>query len=499
MRADLIPSAFRPGLWPRLRPLAAGAATALALSLSCAGPAMAQNAPGAEDLRALIYYLDHNDQRAVQAEMRRLRAQFPQWTPPSDVADLRAVGQSTTASVDTQPIWARLERQDYAGARALIDAARARVPSWTPDAEMIRVMETGEQQQAFDAAYGARDLNAAIAAVLRVPALMRCDRINNAWRLAELYANADQNGNAVTTYRGVLGSCSRSADAVSTLEKANDVASWDEMQQLFAVARQTAPSNAAALDQLEERLRAGRGGSAARRSSTTASASASAPAPTAPAPSAPAPSASAPVANAGIPVASLPLRGDGRAARVRSLKEQGNWGACLAESASPRSLDVLYERAWCAYNLDRTGEALAGFTAVAQRGGALGSDVPRDSRFGMMLAYLNLNMTEEAARLAASTNLTQSQRVEVETTILDQRGVRAYLQNDYGQAISYFNALETLSGSLRRDLAMLRGYSYLNNDQPQRALEEFTRLNNELSTDEIRSAISSVRGIMSGL
>ncbi|MCA0203229.1 MAG: hypothetical protein LCH92_02720 [Proteobacteria bacterium] len=260
MRADLIPA---------LRPLLASAATALALSLMAPMPAMAQ-APAAEDLRALIYYLDHDDQRAVQAEMRRLRAQFPRWTPPGDVNELRAMGATATATVDVAPIWARIERQDYAGARSLIDEARTRVPGWQPDAEMLRVLELNESQAAFDEAYARRDAAGAIAAARRVPALMRCDRINNAWRLAELYAAAGQNANAVTTYRGVLSSCTRAGDVVPTLEKANEVASWDEMVQLFEVARQTAPANRSQLDPLEERLRAGRGGSAPRASTPRA-------------------------------------------------------------------------------------------------------------------------------------------------------------------------------------------------------------------------------------
>ncbi|MCA2013456.1 hypothetical protein LCM17_18335 [Cereibacter sphaeroides] len=494
MRADLMKTA--------LRPLLAATATALALTLTLPAPAMAQE-PGAEDLRALIYYLDHDDQRSVQAEMRRLRSQFPRWTPPADVTELRARTQTATVTVDVQPIWGRIERQDYAGARSLIAEARARVPSWSPDAEMLRVLETNEQQAAFDAAYQRRDPAAALAAVRRVPALMRCDRINNAWRLAELYQQADQASSAVATYRGVLSSCSRSSDVIPTLEKANDVASWDQMTELFALARQTGPGNAGQLDTLETRLRAGRGGrvaTTARTSTTTAAAApAAAPAPRASAaPAAPVASAGSAIAAAPVSTGSLPLRGDGRIARVRALKEQGNWGACLAESANPRSIEILYERSWCAYSLERTGEALSGFTTTVQRGQGLGAEVGRDARFGMTLAYLNMNMTEEAARIAAATNLTQTQRVEVESTILDQRGVRAFHQREYTQSIAYLTALEQLTGTLRRDLAMLRGYAYLRNDQPQQALAEFQRLDGQLSTDETRSAIASVRGILSG-
>lgn len=490
MRADMT----RFPLTLRLVP----AAVALAVSMVFALPAPAQ-APTPEDLRALVYFLDNNDQRSVQAEMRRLRAQFPRWTPPTDVNELRAQAAAVSASVDSQPIWARIQRNDFVGARALIDEARTRVPGWSPDAEMLRVLETNESQAAFDEAYTRRDAAAALAALRRTPTLMRCDRINNAWRMAELYQLAGQNQNAITTYRGVLQSCTRVADVVPTLEKANEVASNEELTALFDLSRSTAPANRATLDELETRLRAGRG--QASRPAAPAAPAAPVARASSPAPAAPAPvttTAAPAVAAAAVPAGQLPTRGDSRVGQVRALKEAGNWAGCLAASANPRSLDVLYERSWCAYNLDRSGEALAGFTATAQRGSALGGDVPRDSRFGMILSYLDMNMTEEAARLAAATNLTRQQRLEVEATILDQRAVRSFHNRDYAQTIAYLNALEQLSGSLRRDLAMLRGYAFLNAGQSDLALAEFTRQNDILSTQETRSALESVRSAVGG-
>lgn len=502
MRADLTPPA--PYFFRQPRALARVLAVVLALAVPGFSVALAQTtaaAPGGDDLRALIYYLDHDDQRAVQAEMRRLRAQFPRWTPPGDVNALRALGNpAVSTTVDVAPIWARIERNDYAGARVLIEQARARVPAWSPDAEMLRVLELNESQAAFDEAYARRDGAAALAAARRTPTLMHCDRINNAWRLAELYEADGQTQNALSTYRGVLRSCARLTDAEPTLEKANNIASLAEITALFDLARQTAPTSAERLNQLEARLRTGRGGAPARvaaarptATSTTTSTTTSAPAL--------APS-SGPVTlgavQAPVPAGSLPLRGDNRVAQVRGYKEQGNWQACLSASSNPRSLEVLYERAWCAYNLERTGEALAGFTTIAQRGAGLGGDVPRDSRFGMMLSYLAMNMTEECARLAAATTLTPQQRLGVESVILDQRGVRAYHAREYAQSIAYLTALEEMTGSLRRDLAMLRAYAYMNNGQHSLALAEFTRLHSELATDDTRVALQSLRNIMSG-
>lgn len=481
-------SCLRSGLRTALLSLSLG------LSLGLAVPLAAQaNAPAAGDLQALLYYLETNDQRAVQAEMRRLRAQFPGWTPPDNLDALRALGQQAGAGVDVAPIWARIERDDFSGARRLIDQARRNSPGWTPDAEMLRVLELNEAQAGFDSAVARGDHAAAIAAARRTPGLMRCDAINNAWQLAEMYHAAGQTANALATYRGVLGSCSRMQDLEPTLEKANEIATVAQMTELFEVARAAAPANAQRLDTLEERLRAGRGGGAPAAARTARPAQTAQTPPAEPAPSTGTERATAAAA---APLRSLPVSGDNRLSRVRTQKESGNWAACLAASTNPRSLDVLYERSWCAYNLDRAGEALAGFTAAANAGRALGAEVPRDARFGMMLTYVTLNMIEEAARLAANTDLNRSQRVEIESMILDQRAVRAFQQREYAQALSYLNALESLGGALRRDLAMLRGYAHLNLNQVEEAHAEFTRLHGELATDETRSALQTTRGMM---
>jgi len=174
--------------------------------------------------------------------------------------------------------------------------------------------------------------------------------------------------------------------------------------------------------------------------------------------------------------------------QTRAAKEAGNFRQCLANSARPRSLDLAYERAWCAYNLDRSLESLAYFTAVARAG--MGGSVPRDARFGMTLSMLKRGMTDDAAQIAAGTDLTLEQRKEVETIILDQRGVYAFQTGDFQASIDYLNALEQLDGGLRRDLAMMRGYAWLEMGERQRAHEQFQALHSILATPETRKALT---------
>ncbi len=448
------------------------------------GAAHAQTA-SFEDLRALRFYIQQDDSTATQAELRRLRLAFPDWRPPSDLRELLAA--PSVASVDEGAIWRQIERRDYATARQLIDQGRAAQAGWTPPSDMLRVLETNEAQDSFDAAVAARNAPRAIETARRAPQLMSCERINNAWLLADMYVLAGQKPAALTTYRNTLQSCTSLGHMQTTLEKSSAVSSPAELRESFALARRYNPGAQAQLDALERSLLGG------------GAAPAAAPAPAAPtAPrqaaalpqAAPAPSSPPPVAPAGA----LPLRGDGRLAQVRRLKEQEQFASCLAASHAPASVEVLYERSWCAYSHQRPTEALVGFQAAAALGDALGPNVRRDAHFGMALSLLAMNMTEQGAQVASQVRLSETQHREIETIVLDQRGVRAYRAGDYRQAIGYFNALEQVNGSLRRDLAMLRAYAYLNSGQRAQARAEFERLHMQLATAETRAGLNATQG-----
>lgn len=458
---------------------------ALVLLLLAAAPlpVLAQSA-SEDDLRALRFYLSQGDQPAAQAELRRLRAAFPEWRPPSDLNELLA--PQSTAGVDEAAIWQRIEQRDYTGARRLISDGRDRVPGWTPPPDMLRVLEVNEAQDSFDVAVQARDAGQAIGIARRTPQIMSCERINNAWQLADMYLLAGHKPAAVTTWRNTVQSCTSFSQMQTTLQKASAEVSQSELRELFDVARRASPSASGQLDRLWSELTGG--------SAPAASSAASAPArPSAPAAQPAAPAQTTQPAAAAAP-SSLPLRGDNRLAEVRRLKEQAQYARCLAASTSPRSLEVLYERAWCAYSHDRPTEALVAFQQAARVGDRLGPNVHRDAHFGMALAYLSMNMTEQGAQVASQVSLSATQRKEVESIVLDQRAVRAFRAEDYRRAIGYLDALERLEGSLRRDLAILRAYSHLNSGNRAVAREQFERLHSQLATAETRRGLNDARG-----
>jgi tetratricopeptide (TPR) repeat protein len=476
----------------------------LLLALLAPLPALGQAQPSRDDLRALRFYIQENETEAIAAELRRLSIEFPGWIPPDDLTQLLRLEPST----EIDAIYARIAANDIGGARRILTETQAEYPDWTPPADLVGSLQTAEAQIAFDRAIASRDLAAAVQTGVANPGLLRCNRINNTWRLAELQAAQGNQSAALAAYGQILSTCSNPPDLVATLEKANAVATTEQLRALINATSLRLPAVAGQLEALETRLLAGRGEAPATPDAAAAEALPAAPAaPAQPAPQqqpapapiptvaaapVPAPVAQAPVTVAQSPLTSLPSRGDGRVAAVRNAAASEAFAECTRLSTRPQSLDIAYERAWCVYNLDRPLEALALFSAAST--GRLPGTAPRDARYGMALAYLELQMTEAAAGIAATTDLTLDQRRTVEGIILDQRGVRAYEQEQYAQAIRFFDALEELEGTLRRDLRLLRGYAYLNSGDRAGAQREFQSLHNELATPDTRTALAALRG-----
>lgn len=440
-------------------------------------PVAVATVPSAADLQALNFYLQQQDLASADAELRRLRAAFPGWTPPEDLSKL-AVTQPST-EIDT--IYRQIAAGQLTEARATIAATQADYANWVVPADMMALLETAEGQIRLDAALDAGNATEALQIASSTDGLLRCDRVNNAWRIAKAQEAQQAFAAATGTYRAILGACTSFADIAATLEKADTVTTEAELAALFDTALTRFPDKLTELTALQTRLLLGRGVAPAQIAILPDVAARPRPRPTEAAAAAPA------VADPGSPPpaapAPAPESGGSSAPQAATSGVQ-----CLAATEGAKSASRQAERGWCAYNLDRPMEALAAFSSAESR---LGGAARRDARFGMALSYLKMNMTEEASRIAATTDLTHQQRVETESQILDQRGVRAYQKRQYRKAIGYFDALEEVSGKLRRDLALLRGYAYLNSGNRARARAEFQRLHDQLATPETRKALAA--------
>lgn len=467
----------------------AGLAFALVVALLAPSVGVAQD-PTASDLRALRFYNEQGNDEAAQAELRRLQVAFPNWTPPEDVETLFTSG----VPVEVERIYALIASGDYAAARALIAATDAANDDWTPPADMLTLLSLSEAQRDFDTSVGAGDSEGVIRIARGIPALLSCERINNAWELAEAYLSRGDTVDALRVYRAVIDTCSDPDILVATLEKANAIASLETLAEMSDQAQDRAPAAVETIRRTEDRLRIGRGAEARWQNGESLIAVPDVPIEPATGPqprpepveaatpaSAPAPAASAPVAAAPAPQSS------GALSTVQRAAQAGDWTRCLALSATSTHPEVVYQRGWCAYNLDRPHEAITAFEFAIRRLGA--GDQRRDAGYGLLLSMLSLNMTEQAAQFAATAPLTRQQRINVEGQILDQRGLTAYENGEYARAVAFFRAYAQLVGSTRRDLSLLEGYALLNMGDRAGARAIFERLHRDLATPETRQAL----------
>lgn len=442
------------------------------LLLMAALPLRAQQAPGPEELLALNFYVQQQDSTAIEAELRRLRQIYPQWEPPADLGQI----VQTEPSREIDDIFALIARSDFQAARAAIASARAKYPGWTVPEDMLALLATGEGQVALDQALEAGNTALALEVASGVPGLLRCDRVNNAWRIAEAQTKDGRPGDSLATYRAILSACGTPSELLSTLEKADKVASADELLTLFAIVADRFPALTRELDPLLARLLAGRGPGPADGPGAVAGTTGTASRATQPPPR----------RGDGSAPAAAPPSGSGG---VSAAAAAGDWARCMALSQGAQAAATVYQRGWCASNLDRPAEAIAAFqTALA---GRLDATQRRDARYGMALSYLKMGMTEEAARLNAATEFTRTQRVDIERQILDQRAVRAFKSRKYRQTVGYLDELERVAGGIRRDLAILRAYAYLNSGNRAEARRQFMALNTQMSTRETREGLAA--------
>lgn len=443
-------------------------AITLAVLLAVLAPvarAQTATAPAPEELLALTFYYQQQNEAAARSELQRLQILYPQWQPPEDLARLTQTGPAS--EIDT--IYRQIGAGQFNEARASIAATQAAFPDWTPPAEMTSLLETSEGQVQLDATLAAGDLARALTTATERPGLLRCDRVNNAWRIAEAQAAAGQTSESLGTYRAVLSACVNPPDLIATLEKASAIASTEELQGLFAQVLSRFPDLVGALEPVRARL-TGQEPAAAVAAPVGSDA-----APTSSAATTPPAQATVPAApSAATPPPQTAPSAPTQAAASRS---SGSSGAALSQQA------------WQTYNLDRPMEAIAQFQAALQS--RLDAAGRRDAQYGIALSYLKMGMSDNAASVAAASDLTRQQRVDVERQILDQRGVAAYNRRDYRRAIEFFEALQGLTGSLRRDLDLLRAYAYQNSGQRDRARREFMRMHSELATPETRRALAT--------
>lgn len=199
------------------------------------GPAAAA---GAMDDSALRYYARIGDVERLEAEIARLRALDPGWEPPKDLF----TPQAATPGVDESPFWALLSSGKFAEARAAIAEQRRQSPSWQPSAKLLQELDVAEGATRLRGASDTKRWQDVIDAAAAQPEAVACNRLDNAWRLAEAYAELKQTDRAFDRYKTIVSQCPKAKERRDTIFKASRYLSPDQLRELTAIGATANPA-----------------------------------------------------------------------------------------------------------------------------------------------------------------------------------------------------------------------------------------------------------------
>lgn len=188
-------------------------------------------APSAADESALRYFARQGDVDRLEAELRRLRALYPDWDPPTNLLD--PVGEDQ----QTQQIWNLYGEGRFGEARELLAQRQQRDPNWEAPTALVNALNEAESRERLTNASKLEQWQAVIRIASENPDLLVCGNIDVLWRVAEAFAKTDKPQRAYDAYAYVLQNCQDTQERIATVEKASELLPDNLLEELFKFGR----------------------------------------------------------------------------------------------------------------------------------------------------------------------------------------------------------------------------------------------------------------------
>jgi len=189
----------------------------------------ARDVPPAVDESALRYFAARGDTARLQAEIARLKALYPNWTPPADPA-----AAAPTGDPQLEGIWQLYAAGRYSEARKAIADRQAAEAGWQPPDNLTEMLGLAEARQRLVNASDLKQYNAVIGLAAENPSLLTCSEVDVLWRVAEAFARTEKPERARDAYGYVLSNCQNPAERLATVQKASALLPLDMMEDLLS-------------------------------------------------------------------------------------------------------------------------------------------------------------------------------------------------------------------------------------------------------------------------
>lgn len=182
------------------------------------------------DETALRYFAGQGDTRRLEAEIARLRALYPNWTPPDEIGEAEG-------DPELERMWKLYADGKYADVRGAVAQRLADDPSWVVPDDLLQRLDEAENRQRLVNASDAGQWNQVLNIATDTPTLLTCDSVDMLWRVADAFAKTGKSDRALSAYSYVLQNCSNPAERVATVQKALEVLADADVDQLMRFER----------------------------------------------------------------------------------------------------------------------------------------------------------------------------------------------------------------------------------------------------------------------
>lgn len=182
------------------------------------------------DESALRYYAAERAQARVEAEIRRLRALYPGWEPPTDLNRPAGPGED-------QALWDLFGKDRIDDLKLAIDRRMAVRPGWRPSPEMVAKLRRKEMRLDLVAASDRGDWAQVTGLAEREPLLLDGADLDVIWRVAEAMAKTTTQERALDLYKLALSASPGPEERLATVRKAMAALGADAVTPLVAEER----------------------------------------------------------------------------------------------------------------------------------------------------------------------------------------------------------------------------------------------------------------------
>lgn len=186
------------------------------------------------DETALRYFARQGDTTRLNAEIARLKALYPDWTPPSDPLAAQALPD---AKLDA--MWKLYSEGKYAEICQAITERQSADPQWQVPKDLTDRLVLAESRQRLVNASDIKQYETVISLAAGNGELLTCDDVDVLWRVAEAFAQTGRAARAGDAYRYILTNCADPQQRIATVQKASLLLDRGSMDGLLALSRKS--------------------------------------------------------------------------------------------------------------------------------------------------------------------------------------------------------------------------------------------------------------------